>query len=205
MRYFILAFFLASFSGQSQDFYLESSDIARSVNKVIDPNWASTSESEARGFLVLSGFYDISVESNAGVLIYTGKYEDSKKYTFYRSLLFKDKKCFAYTDEMVMVRECAECMTASLPNDNSYNLTMKENAKNFDKNLKQLYISEIKKSFRKDNIDQNLNIYSFQDNFDLTKEVDTYGKTIIRTASLEQLKNYYSYKMSISRSILLKY
>lgn len=197
---FLLLFIYNSSFVHSQDFYLDGDDNARSVYKVIDPNWASTSESEARGFLALSGFYDISVESNAGVLIYTGKYEDGKKYTLYRSLLFKDKECFAYTDEMVMVRECAECMTSKLPN-NEYSNILKTDAANFDKRQKQLFIDEVKKSFKKDNINEDLNIFSFEDNFDVTKKIETNNSIIIRTASLEQLKNFNAFKMSVSKSV----
>jgi uncharacterized protein YaaW (UPF0174 family) len=82
--------------------------------------------------------------------------------------LYKDKECIAYTDEMVMVRECAECMTSKLPN-NEFSHMLKTNAANFDKRQKQLFIDEVKKSFRKDNINEDLNISIFDDNFELTK------------------------------------
>ncbi|MDB2389487.1 hypothetical protein N9W02_03670, partial [Flavobacteriaceae bacterium] len=168
----------------------------------IDPNWSGLSEAEANQFLILSGFKDISIESNVGIKIYTGKYEHIKKYySLYRSLLFRDNQCIAYTDEVVMVRECGECMTNKLYAPDGLAQRLKKTSTENDKNLKQQFIDEIKKSFRKDGIDDIMFISNTENNFEIQKEISTQAEKIKRHASLEQITHLNAYRLRVSKSV----
>ena len=197
---FLIFLFISNI--HAQDFYLDGSTDSKSIYKIIDPKWLSISQSEANSFLINSGFKNISVQKNEEYTFYTGSFNDSKKYTFYRTLMFKNFQCAAYTDEVVMIRECAECMTSKILANNSYNIQMKRSASSFDKEQKQLFINEIKKSFKKDGINDFNEIFNYQDNFSITKNINKNSYRIVRHASLEKILNSNAYKMTVTKSVI---
>ena len=140
------------FGLKAQDFYLDGLSGSSPIYKKIDPKWASLSETEARDFLVYSGFQDVSFESNGEVKIYTGTHEQGKKYNLYRSLVFKNFECFAYKDEVVMARECNKCMINKVNAPSGLARRLEKTATETDQKFKQLFIDEILKSFKKDGI-----------------------------------------------------
>ena len=191
----------------SQDFYLESSTQARYIHKGIDPNWSSLSESEARDFLISSNFGNIQFNSENGVNQYIGEYRYGKKYIFNRILSFKNNECIFYTDLIQMFRECARCMTSSLnPNDpyvGDLNRKQIHDAQKFDNEIKKLFIDEIKKSFRKDGISEELPLSIYRDNFDIERQLKKGDYTILRTAKLERDDSSYAYKFLVSRTTIV--
>ena len=184
-----------------QEFYLNNSGKISPIYKPIQSNWSNININESYELLDNSGFGKISSEAADEQEFVIGSFSH-ENYTFYRTLIFKEKLIVGYIDKVKFISSCIPCFSNEILRNNPDNSlmkstiskTMSENIKE-DKVKKESVLTEFYKLCEKDGL-YNLTGDISSDLYDVSNSNIGSDFKILRSCKVELDDNIYYFTLS---------
>ncbi len=185
----------------AQSFFLtEKSDVVYTGINSNSDDWKSLDISEAPNYLRANGFEQIKTSNASGFQVYQGykTWNYSSHARLLRSLMFKESVVVGCSDVIEFVVPCNACLVEPMK---QFAYKTWEEAKEFDQDLRRLFLKEHKKSLSSDGVSTEL--YGMSDDQEFSYSNSNQGNPQISRNCKLTLENGSVYRYLSGRSVKL--